>query len=131
MLVPVPVEELAMLSVVVSSISAAWRPRLSVATRFGCCCAGAVEDEDEDAGAAAAAVFVRVVRCLLVDCCFLDLALAVGAVRGEGGSEPIVAAVEIAMLVDTVDSMEVMVDVLRSEESLGAFLIVDSMSAMA
>jgi hypothetical protein len=52
------------------------------------------EAEVEDAGAAAAAAFVRVLRCLLVDCFFSALALAVVAVRGEGGSEPVVAMVD-------------------------------------
>jgi hypothetical protein len=62
--------------------------------RFGC--AGVGEGEAEVEGAAAA--FVRVLRCcLLVDCFFLASALAVVAVRGEGGSEPMVAMVDVRL----------------------------------
>lgn len=132
----VSVEELAVLSVV-SSSSAAPRPRLSVAPRFGC--SGAVEGEGE-VGDAGAAVFVRVTRCLPMGCFFLalDLVVVVVAVRDEkSGSEPIVAVVETLLSVEreeaslVVDPMVAMVELLRSDEVLEALLDVDSMSAMA
>ena len=125
---------------------------------FGCCCccSGVAEveadaedeDETEDAGERVA-VFVRVLRCLLiiVDCFVFILVGVTLAVRDKGGSEPIVAMVEVLLseeredvllVVDLVDPMVAIVEVLVSAEGLRTGLdadaaaeMEDSMSAMA
>ncbi len=146
-------------SLVASSSSAVRRPRLRVVgVGFGCCCccSGVAEveadaedeDETEDAGERVA-VFVRVLRCLLiiVDCFVFILVGVTLAVRDKGGSEPIVAMVEVLLseeredvllVVDLVDPMVAIVEVLVSAEGLRTGLdadaaaeMEDSMSAMA
>jgi hypothetical protein len=144
-------------SLVVFSGSAVRRPRLRVVVvGFGCGSSGAVEeeaeaeDETEDVGERVA-VFVRELRCLMVDCFVFDLVFVlVGvtlAVRDKGGSEPIVAMVEVLLseeredvllVVDFVDPMVAIVEVLVSAEGLRTELdadaaaeMEDSISAMA
>jgi hypothetical protein len=130
----------------VSSSSAVRRPRLRVVLRFGC--SGAVaEDEikvevevEVDDVPVGAEVFVRVLRCLLVDCfallfvLVLVLAVVTLVVRDEEdgwGSEPIVAVVEtllneeyvdVSLVVDLVDPMVAIVEVLRSVDGFGTLL---------
>lgn len=111
---------------------------------FGC----PVAVEVEDVGAGAAAVFVRVLRCLLVDCFALVLVLVLAVVtlalrddEEDRGSEPTVAVVESLLDEECVEVslvMEVMVEVLRSAAGFGALLDAEvevgmeaSMSAMA
>lgn len=94
-----------------------------------------VEAEVEDLGAAA--VFVRLVRCLLVDDFALALALVLagltlGVCGGEsGGSEPAVAVVEsllneecvdVWLVMEVVDAMEDIVEVLQSPDGFWTLL---------
>src|SRR5713226_8467770 len=139
-------------SLVVSSSSAVRRPRLRVVgVGFGCCgCSGVAEveadaedeneDETEDAGERVT-VFVRVLRCLLiiVDCFVFVLVGVTLAVRDKGGSEPIVAMVEVLLreeredvllVVDLVDPMVAIVEVLVSAEGLRTGLDADAAAEM-